>query len=518
MDILEHTCISNRGISINKTKLNDDVLIEVIRNDLTIKPIICQGYGNEESALPYKLFLENTDKIYVPYYYGIKKLGNVPNKTKLLEPDIINLQFASNREMRPYQKEIISTYMSSARSIGGGIISVGCGRGKTVMALKILQELGFKTLILVHKEFLMNQWVERIKEYLPEAKIGYIQGKTLDIRDKDIVLAMIQSLSDPRKDGDYPPEIFQGFGLLIVDECHHMAARQFVRALNKYTYKHTLGLSATPKRSDGLEKVFKFYLGDIVYKDSEIQKTEADKALDHIPDSTVKIYKYDNIDPKYSKECLNFNKKPNIVVMKGNISRCYKRTHFLLSFLPELIKEGRTILILSSLRNHISQMYKMINSMKIPDCTVGLYVGGMKQSDLDKSALCRIIIATFNMAEEAFDCKTLNTLIYATPHKNIEQAVGRILREEKKKRIFIPLIIDIQDMFSSFKRWNSIREKYYKNKNYPIEYFTVDDNKEKPIIEIIQKNNKKDNLDIDIDVNDGEEDDEEDNNIIYDLD
>jgi superfamily II DNA or RNA helicase len=78
------------------------------------------------------------------------------------------------------------------------------------------------------------------------------------------------------------------------------------------------------------------------------------------------------------------------------------------------------------------------------------------------------------MAEEAFDCKTLNTLIYATPHKNIEQAVGRILREEKKKRIYVPLIIDIQDMFSSFKKWNTIRENYYVGKKYPMTFFNVD--------------------------------------------
>lgn len=515
--ILENTCISNRGISLNKQKINDDNYIETIRNDLTIKPIVCPGYGNEDTTLPYKLFLENTDKIYVPYYYGIKKFNGIPQKNKLLDPDIINLQFASNREMRPYQKEIISTYLSSARNIGGGIISVGCGRGKTVMGLKIIQELGYKSLILVHKEFLMNQWVERIKEYLPDAKIGYIQGKTLDIRDKDIVLAMVQSLSDPRKDNDYSPEIFQGFGLLIVDECHHMAARQFVRALHKYTFKHTLGLSATPKRGDGLERVFKYYLGEIVYRDSEIQKTDEDKALDHIPNSTVKIYHYTNDDPKYSKESLNFSKKPNIVAMKGNIARCYKRTHFLLSFLPDLIKEGRTILILSSLRNHISQMYKMINGMKIPDCTVGLYVGGMKQSDLDESAKCRVIIATFNMAEEAFDCKSLNTLIYATPHKNIEQAVGRILREEKSKRKIIPLIIDIYDMFSSFKRWNKIREKYYKNKNYPLEFYNINDNKDKPIIEKIEiKKDKKEDLDTDLD--DDEDNDVDGDDVVYDLD
>jgi superfamily II DNA or RNA helicase len=169
--------------------------------------------------------------------------------------------------------------------------------------------------------------------------------------------------------------------------------------------------------------------------------------------------------------------------MKSNIAECEKRTKFLLNFLPRLIDEGRHVLLLSCRREHIFQMEKMINAMEIPDCTVGLYLGGMKQEDLDISATKRVIIATFNMAEEAFDCKSLNTLIYMTPHNNIEQAVGRILREEKKKRKIVPLIIDLFDQFSSFVKWNKIREKYYKSKGYPMKIFDVTDNTNTPITE-----------------------------------
>jgi len=464
------TSISNQGYAIYKNSTTESEL-ELIRNELTIKPFTCPGYGNVDDITPYKLFMENDDKIYVPSFYGKNKFGN-PQISKLKEPETISISFASNRLMRPYQQEIIKTYLQSARSIGGGIISVGCGRGKTVMGLKIIEELKAKTLILVHKEFLMNQWVDRIKEYLPEARVGYIQGKTLDIQRKDIVLAMIQSLSDPRKDNDYPANIFESFGLVIADECHHLAARQFCRSLAKYPFKYTLGLSATPDRADGLTRVFKHYLGDIVYKDSEIEASEEDKAMEHIPNSTVEIYIYKmcsgNIDTKYNKEEVNYKQKPNIVTMKSNIANCEHRTRFLLSFLPRLIQEGRTILILSCRRAHITAMEKMINDMNIPECSVGLYVGGMKQENLDISATKRVIIATYDMAEEAFDCKTLNTLIFGTPHKNIKQAVGRILREEKKKRKFIPLIIDVQDIFSTFNGWNKIREKYYKTEGYPM--------------------------------------------------
>ena len=473
------TSISNQGYSIYKNKITENE-IEKIKNELTIKPFTCPGYGNEEDVTPYNLYKENDVKIYVPYFYGRNKYG-VPEVLKLKEPETINIAFASNRLMRPYQQDIIKTYIDSAIKTGGGIISVGCGRGKTVMGLKIAEELKVKTLILVHKEFLMNQWVERIKEYLPDARVGYIQGKKLDIQRKDIVIAMIQSLSDPRKDKDYPENLFESFGLVIADECHHLAARQFCRSLAKYPFKYTLGLSATPDRADGLARVFKHYLGDIVYKDSEIEASAEDIEMNNIPNSNVELYIYKmasgGIDLKYNKEEINYMKKPNIVTMKSNIANCHHRTKFLLSFLPRLINEGRTILILSCRRAHITEMEKMINELVIeknlPECTVGLYVGGMKQENLDISATKRVIIATYDMAEEAFDCKSLNTLIYATPHKNIKQAVGRILREEKKKRVFIPLIIDVQDVFSTFNGWNKIREKYYKGEGYPMKIFEV---------------------------------------------
>jgi len=799
------TALSSQGYSIYKSKITPEELKQ-IQTDLTITPFVVPGYGSEEDITPYKLFKENTDKIYVPYYYGYSKYGK-PQKNKLPTPETINLEWSPTKPMRPYQREIIDTYMQHAKTSGGGIISVGCGRGKclaegtliplfngtyklvedliigdqligddgtprtitnlgsgesemytiqpniflnkkhenlventwnhgykkysfetyyyftpytvnenhiltlareitqvdgtkvnklfdipltdflklpkeikntyktvkipldlinpgyvktqgtehpnkyeviryipnthvtnkyykhgleigcailwhndgkiynsitlskairkyetnfhnlidfyigfmngisrgndavtypfklpitscnynlfenviylleslgiaysickqegdswelpfknydhitilydeyittsyydfeiiskgpgkyygftldgngrfiledrtvthnTVMALKIAHELNVKTLILLHKEFLLNQWVDRIKEYLPNARIGYIQGKVLDIHRKDIVLGMIQSLSDPRKDKDYPPGIFDSFGLVIADECHHLAAKQFVRSLAKNTTKYTLGLSATPKRGDGLERVFKHFLGDIVYRDAEIQKTAEDIALEHIPNSTVEIYNYRNNDYKYCKEEKNYKNKPNVVTMKSNIANCEKRTRYLLSFLPRLISEGRYILLLSCRREHIFQMERLIGEMAIPECTVGLYLGGMKQEDLDISATKRVIIATFNMAEEAFDCKSLNTLIYMTPHNNIEQAVGRILREEKKKRKMVPLIIDLFDQFSSFVKWNKIREKYYKSKGYPMKIYDVTDNTNTPITE-----------------------------------
>ena len=106
----------------------------------------------------------------------------------------------------------------------------------------------------------MDQWKERIEFFLPDAK-GKIQGDVVKIDDKDIVIGMLQSISMK----DYPDEVFNSFGFVIYDECHHLGAEVFSRSLIKGC-KYTLGLSATPKRADGLTKVFECFLGDTVFQ------------------------------------------------------------------------------------------------------------------------------------------------------------------------------------------------------------------------------------------------------------
>lgn len=463
------TKLSCKGYTIRKSQMNPD-MIESLKKELTVSPKVCPGYGSDE-PVSYKIYKENDSKMYLPFYYGKKKYGS-PTSTELSTPIPISLTFS--KELRDYQTHIVATYRKHITpDFGGGIISVGCGRGKTVMGLKIIQEIGVKTLIIVHKDFLMNQWRERIEEYLPDARIGFIQGKTLDIVNKDIIIGMIQSLSDPRKDTDYPKEVFQDIGLLIADECHHLAAKQFCRSLMKYTFKYTLGLSATPTRLDGLTKVFKLFLGDIIYRDKEIKKSAEELALEHIPDGMVSYYQYLNTNQSYCKTILNYQKKPQTPSMETQISKFEPRNQFILSLLPSLVEEGRKILILSSRREHIFHLEEEMIAKKIGDGSVGLYLGGMKQRDLDESTTKKIIIATFDMAEEAFDCKALNTLILSTPKKNIIQAVGRIMRQKKSEQVVVPHIIDIVDNFSNFKKWSKQRKEYYLDKKYPIKVYDV---------------------------------------------
>ena len=98
-----------------------------------------------------------------------------------------------------------------------------------------------KTLIIVHKTFLINQWRKRLEQYLPTAKIGLIQQSTIDIEDKDIVIGMLHSLSMK----DYDIEIFEDFGFCVIDEVHHLGAQVFSKIFKKVNMDYMCGLCNT---------------------------------------------------------------------------------------------------------------------------------------------------------------------------------------------------------------------------------------------------------------------------------
>ena len=209
----------------------------------------------------FPIYRESNTKLYVPRYFGEEKYGILETK-KISDGDDINLSF--NGELFDYQNNIVSKFVNhvNKNKSGGGLLDVEPGKGKTVMALAILCKLK-KVLIVVHKTFLMNQWEERIKQFIPDARVGKIQGPTIDIENKDIVLGMLQSLCRP----NYESNLFDCFGLSIYDECHHLSAEVFSNCLNSIVTNYTLGLSGTMTRKDGLTKVFKWFLGPVIHKE-----------------------------------------------------------------------------------------------------------------------------------------------------------------------------------------------------------------------------------------------------------
>ena len=344
------------------------------------------------------------------------------------------------------------------------------------MGLKIVSQLKKKTLIIVHKEFLLRQWTERINQFLPSARVGKIQGEILDIQDKDIVLGMLQSLSMK----EYPNSIFESFGLTIVDEVHHIGAEVFSRALFKIVTPYMLGLSATMDRKDNLTKVFKMFIGPIVYS----EKRKGDD------DVLVRAINYYHNDEEFGEQVLNFKGHVHYSIMIKKLCEFNFRSEFILKVLKELLQENfdQQIIVLAHNKSLLSYLYDAIKHRNIS--SVGYYVGGMKEKDLKISETKRIIIATYAMAEEGLDIKTLTTLVMATPKTDVRQAVGRILRQKHNKRI----IIDIVDQHDIFKRQWIKRKRYYKKQKYKIVSADIDAYKKKKWTTLFENGKNKEGL------------------------
>ena len=448
------TCIGLRGYAIRKSAL-DPAEQTQIRKDLLMRPHAPQAPVQPE---PFPIFMENTTTMFVPRYYGLETYGEPDENSIHPGADAPGLQFAG--ELREYQTVIVNKYVAHVRSGsgggggGGGCLDVDPGKGKTVMALKIMSVLKKKTLVVVHKSFLMNQWLERIQQFLPGARVGRIQGQEIDIENKDIVIGMLQSLSMK----EYDDSTFSDFGLTVFDECHHMSAEVFCRCMIKITTRYTLGLSGTMTRKDGLTKVFKMFLGEIVHKEkSEMQHNVV-----------VKGIQYYLGDDDFNEVETDYRGNPKFSTMITKLCNCGRRSDFIIDVLRrELELNGeQQVMILAHNKSLLAYLHDAIVHHGIGGGSVGYYVGGMKDVDLKLSESKKIIIATYAMASEGLDIPTLTTLLMATPKTDVCQSVGRILRTKHSS----PLVIDIIDYHDIFRNQWMKRQAYYAKQGYRIMY------------------------------------------------
>ena len=252
---------------------------ELIRKELTVVPFVPKT--SIIKPTPFPVYRESKRKLYVPRFYGLKHYGK-PDAVTL--PSGLNIKLAFQGKLRDYQVTLVNKYLKRAKKTGCGLIEADCGAGKTCCAIYILAKYNKKTLIIVHKEFLLRQWTERLEQFLPGARIGRIQGPIVDIENKDVVLGMLQSLSMK----DYPQSLFADFGFTIVDEVHHISAEVFSRALFKSVTPYMLGLSATMTRTDGLTRVFKMFMGGVLagWKRGPQENVKV-KAIEYISDHPV---------------------------------------------------------------------------------------------------------------------------------------------------------------------------------------------------------------------------------------
>ena len=433
-------------LTINGYQIAKTTTEPALKKALTVKPF---SLINPHAVPRYRVYHEDTKHIYLPKHYGLEKFGPVPSTRDVEQTPAKYWTFAGT--IRPQQLPVVNSFLHPEPH--DGILSLHTGGGKTVCALYIASNLRLPTLVIVHNTFLRDQWEDRIRAFLPNARIGRVQADVCDVADRDVVIVMLQTLSMKELNID----VFKPIGLVIVDECHHIASEVFVQALPKVTSKYMLGLSATPDRKDRLMYVIHWFLGPLLYK------SETGDSVD--TKVNVEVFEYVNHDTAFNEIVYSSQGFVCVPIMVNKLADCEDRTRWLCQIIVDVTEEGRQVLVLSDRVEHCKALLEGLpDEIKETACILSQKVSSAKRAEFcaDK----KILIATYSMCKEGFDVPTLNTLVMATPRPDIDQIVGRILRVEKSKRTIHPLIVDIVD--PQFRKQFGVRNSLYKKRHYTV--------------------------------------------------
>lgn len=417
-----------------------------VLRELTMTPI--DTYSAETSS--FDAYALEGDRLRVPRFYGTARWGAATDdRTGEGEPAGFVFGGALSEVQRRCHASFMAHLGKSAGNPRGGIVVLPCGYGKTVFALHLAATLGRRTLVLVHKNFLVEQWQARARQFLPAARLGMLQQAHVEV-DADLVVGMVQSIAKR----DYPPEVFAGFGLVVIDEAHHLAAPVFSRALTKIPARYTLALSATPERKDGMGELLEWSMGPIVFRVQRETETVHVQAV-HFEQARPRIV-------------LNAQGRPVIAVMLNHLARNERRNRLIADFTRRLAHEGRHVIVMS---DRIEQLQALDALIADTVESRGFYIGKSTAREREEAEHKRVLLTTYSMSREALDIPRLDTLVMASPVGNVEQVIGRILRKHPEKKT--PLVIDIVDSFSVFEcmRWK--RRQYYASQAYEVEHVEV---------------------------------------------
>jgi len=372
----------------------------------------------------------------VPRYWGEKTFGP-PRKTFGYVEKSPRLIFKG--ELRSdLQREAVEKSLDQLSRHGGGVLSLFTGCGKTIVALYVACSLGLKTFVVVHKQFLLDQWEERIRTFVPMARVGRLQRDIEDVDECDIVVGMLQSIAMR----EYDDDLFLNLGLVIFDEVHVVPAPVFSRALLKLCAPHMLGLSATPVRRDGMSCVIHWFIGPTFMTHALTGKKEV----------TVQV-----VDFK-----LNRMLPTNMAGATTILCNLSERNNVIVNCIRDLVSTSHKVMVLSDRRAHCENLKLQLRKF---DVEGALYLGGMKPFELERSSHKQVLLGTFHLAKEGLDIPTLDALVLATPRSDVVQACGRILHGKTSNT---PVIIDIVDQWPIGRAQYNKRKAYYNSSGFTI--------------------------------------------------
>jgi superfamily II DNA or RNA helicase len=444
--------ISNQ-VYLKRFQLNKKLIaflrdnLNFLNSDYLVKKNMGKSTFNIEKY--FRLIEETTDGVIIPRGFvanivNFCKQESISFKVIDNRKKVDSIEFDSEIELLPQQEIALEKIADK----DFGVIVSPPGSGKTIIGLEIIAQKRQPALIIVHRQQLFDQWIERIQSFLkiPKHEIGQIGNQKFKIG-KEITVAMIQSLTR----SDEISKIANSFGTIIVDECHHIPAKSFREAIVNFNSFYLYGLTATPKRKNNDEKLIYFYIGNILYNAEQLEqiKQNITKAEINIKETTLyapfdyKIDKYETI----SRILIHDTQRNSLIVddLENNVDRF------------------KTLLVLTERKAHVD-----ILNLYLKDKFETITIHGDDSEKSRKSKLeqlkqdhFKIVISTGQYFGEGVDIDNLECLFIVYPFAfegKLVQYIGRIQRSGKP-----PVIFDYRDSkIDYFDKMFKQRNRYYK--------------------------------------------------------
>lgn len=346
------------------------------------------------------------------------------------------------------QAAFMADMLATVQEHGNALCYAATGSGKTVTALYVAAKLGVRTLVLVDKEQLRDQWIKEgmDKLGLDRDQIGILQRDKVEIEDKQLVIGLMPSLA--RR--EYDAEVYKSFGLVIVDECHKLSTEYFADVLPKFSAKYRIGLSATITRKDKSDIVLYAHLGPI--------RVKAETKV-----MPLKIYQ-----KKYYAKRKLYGKDER--TRMACLARDPDRNLMMAQELVSLYKSGRNVVAVSSSVKHLETIIALCKELGIPEYDIGLLcanrskydaqnwnrIGTRKSTEAElKHAKEARICFMVDAFKEGIDVPKWDFLYELLPFWNANQRCGRVRRYVPNK--LYPKCRTIRDMKCEFskKMWEA---------------------------------------------------------------
>jgi superfamily II DNA or RNA helicase len=363
-------------------------------------------------------------------------------------------------KLKAFQEDVVREIIS--RPEEDEIVESPCGSGKTVIGLAAAVRYGRKVAVLVPTEQLMEQWVNRVKDFLGyDAGVYYSEKKDI----KDITIFSIASMFNKEIDPADEHKIFDQFGFVICDETHRLGALKWGNAAKCFKAKKRLGLTATPNRPDGLDVLMHFHIGEVRTRIRHDVLVQAGIVL--VPD----IITINFNGPKSTYKTKRRNGEFDFVATCNSLATSDERNILLGKVIKRALEFGRKTLVLINRLSHVEAIQDQADRLGFGD-KIGVMKGGTKNKEEVFSK--DVIIGMLSLVKEGLDLSTLDTVVIAVPVSDygmVEQILGRVSRVDDNKRQ--ALVIDIHDtnskplMMMAYKRINVYKRLKCKFRNAP---------------------------------------------------